>query len=100
MTNFQFTPQSITDLFEIWRFIAEDNPTAADRVEEAIFKACEFLANSPLAGRIRQDLTTLPLRFWVVQPYPSYLIVYNAESRPVQVIRILHAARDLPTILR
>ena len=99
MTRYQFTPQAITDLFDIWTFIAEDNPAAADKVEEAVFRACDLLADSPLAGRIRNDLTGLPVRFWLVQPYSNYLIVYRPESKPIQVIRILHAARDLPAVL-
>jgi antitoxin ParD1/3/4 len=100
MTTYQFTPQAVADLFDIWSFIAEDNPAAADRVEEAVFRACDFLADSPLAGRTRKDLTALPLRFWVVQPYSSYLVVYRPELKPLQIIRILHSARDLPTVLR
>ena len=82
-----------------WTYIAHDNPQAADRVEEAIFRACEFLAASPLAGRARADLTALPVRFWSAPPYRNYLIVYDANVTPLQVVRILHAARDLPSIL-
>jgi plasmid stabilization system protein ParE len=100
MSKYQFTPQAVADLFDIWSFIAEDNPAAADRVEEAVFRACDFLADSPFAGRTRKDLIPLPLRFWVVQPYSSYLIVYHPEKKPVQIIRILHTARDLPSVLR
>ncbi|MGO9648921.1 MAG: type II toxin-antitoxin system RelE/ParE family toxin [Terriglobales bacterium] len=100
MTRYRFTPQAVADLFDIWSFIAKDNPAAADRVEEAVFRACNFLADSPLAGRIRKDLTALPVRFWVVQPYSNYLIVYRPESNPLQIIRVLHAARDLPAVLR
>jgi len=100
MTKYQFTPQTVADLFDIWSFIAEDKPAAADRVEEVVFRACDLLADSPQVGRMRAVLTPLPLRFWVVQPYSNYLIVYDSEKRPLQVIRILHAARDLPTVLR
>jgi len=100
MTKYKFTPQAITDLFDIWSFIAGDNPAAADRVEEAVFNACDFLADSPLAGRIRTDLTPLPVRFWVLQPYPHYLVVYDPEKQPLQIIRILHTSRDLPRVLR
>jgi plasmid stabilization system protein ParE len=71
MSNYQFTPQSADDLLDIWSFIARDNRGAADRVEEAVFAACDLLADSPLAGRKRNDLTRLPLRFWVVHPYPN-----------------------------
>jgi plasmid stabilization system protein ParE len=100
MSNYQFTPQAVEDLFEIWSYIANDDSEAASRVEDAIYAACAFLADTPLAGRIREDLTALPLRFWLVRPYRNYWIVYHAETKPLQVIRILHAARNIPQILR
>jgi len=100
MNKYQFTSQAASDLVEIWNFIAEDNPTAADEVAEAIFRGCELLADSPHIGRFREDLTSLPVRFWVVQPYSNYLIVYRPEEKPLQVIRLLHAARDVSTLLR
>src|ERR1700691_2658965 len=100
MSSYQFTPQAARDLLDIWSFIAQDYRDAADRVEAAVFRACELLAESPHAGRIREDVTSLPLRFWVLPPYSNYLIVYDPESKPLHVIRILHGARDLPSILR
>jgi plasmid stabilization system protein ParE len=100
MNKYRFAPQAVADLLDVWSFIADDNPAAADRVEEALFRACDFLANSPLAGRMRKDLTPLPVRFWVVQPYSHYLIVYDSEKIPLQIIRILHTSRDLPPVLR
>jgi plasmid stabilization system protein ParE len=100
MNKYQFTPQAVTDLFEIWSFIAQDNPVAADRVEEAVYRACDFLADSPLVGRIRKELTPLPVRFWLVQPYSNYLIVYDPEKKPLRIIRILNSTRDLPSVLR
>ena len=100
MSSYRFTPQAIDDLFEIWSYIASDDLDAANRVEEAIHVASAFLADTPLAGRIREDLTVLPLRFWLVQPYRNYWIVYNPETKPLQVIRIIDAARDLPPLLR
>jgi plasmid stabilization system protein ParE len=67
MGRFQFTPQALDDLFEIWSYIARDSAAAADRVEESIYIACELLAGSPLAGTVRRDLTSLPVRFWIVR---------------------------------
>jgi plasmid stabilization system protein ParE len=32
MSKYQFTPQAVADFFDIWSFIAEDNPAAAYRV--------------------------------------------------------------------
>lgn len=99
MTRYRFTPQALTDLFDIWSYIAQDNLEAADRVEAAIYNACEFLADSPLAGTVRKDLTSLPVRFWLVPPFPNYFIVYNPVSKPMEVIRILHRARDIRSMM-
>jgi len=99
VSSYRFTPQAVADLFDIWSFIAQDKPAAADRVEEAVLRACDFLADSPMAGRVRKELTSRPVRFWVVQPYSNYLIVYDPEKKPLQVIRILHNARDLVSLL-
>ena len=99
MTRYQFTPQALDDLFEIWSYIAQDNPAAADRVEQAIYGACELLAGAPSGGTVREDLTSLPVRFWLVTPYPNYFIVYDPETKPVQIVRILHGARNVRSVL-
>jgi plasmid stabilization system protein ParE len=52
----------------------------------------EFLGGSPEAGHFREDLTDKPVKFW---PVFSYLIVYDPERRPIEVLRVLHGARDL-----
>lgn len=72
---------------------------AADRVEAAIYEACAFLADGPLRGKLREDLTQLPLRFWTVQAFPNYIIVYDPTKNPLQIIRILSGARDILAIL-
>lgn len=56
-------------------------------------------SSEPLIGHVRGELTRLPLRFWTLQRYPNYIIVYDPESDPLQIIRILHARRDVKRIL-
>lgn len=99
MTQYQFTPEATDDLFAIWSFIAEGSVAAADRVEKAIYAACILVANSPEIGGVRRELTDLPVRFWLVQPYQNYFIVYDPQTKPLHIIRILHGARNLPSIL-
>ena len=99
MSRYQLTPQALEDLFEIWSYIARDNVEAADRVEESVHKACDMLAEGPWRGKVRKDLTSLPLRFWTVQHYPNYIVVYNPRTNPLQIIRILHGARNILAIL-
>jgi plasmid stabilization system protein ParE len=99
MKKYRFTPQARADLFDIWNFIARDNREAADHVEAAIFRSCDLLSNSPLIGQTRKDLTSLPVRFWVVHPYRNYLIVYDPANQPLRIIRILHGARHVAPLL-
>ena len=90
----QFTPQAAEDLDAIWWVIAEDNRDAADRVEREILDTCHRLAKHPRMGTKRQDITPLPVRFWIVARFPNYVIVYRPETVPMQVVAVLHGKRD------
>jgi len=56
----------------------------------------KVLGANPGIGHAREDLTHLPVKFW---PVYSYLIVYDPETRPVQILRVLHGMRDVEEIL-
>jgi plasmid stabilization system protein ParE len=96
---FQFTPQATDDLDRIWWFIAKDNRVAADEVELEIVATCHRLAKHPLMGRTRQDITSLPVRFWTVTAFPNYAIVYRPDTTPLQIVAIVHGKRDVKEIL-
>jgi toxin ParE1/3/4 len=49
-------PLAETDLEEIWWYIAQDNPDAADRFLEKIEERCSTLANFLQTGRSRDEL--------------------------------------------
>jgi plasmid stabilization system protein ParE len=44
------TPLAKADIFDIWAYIAEDSETAADRVQQAVYDACAFLAEGRCAA--------------------------------------------------
>jgi plasmid stabilization system protein ParE len=50
VTAYALTPLAKADIFRIWCYIAEDSEAAADRVEQAIYNACAFVAEAPLRG--------------------------------------------------
>lgn len=61
MSNrFVLHPEALQDLDEIWEYIAQDNPDAADRVIIEIFSALDLLASSPSMGHRRPELTSDP----------------------------------------
>jgi plasmid stabilization system protein ParE len=95
--RYKLTPEARRDLLSIWEFIACDNIGAADRVVEAIHRACGTLARFPFSGHKRADVrTTEPVLFW---PVGSYIIVYRPAPKPVVILRVLHGARDLDALL-
>jgi len=99
MSVYVLTPLA-KDIFAIWSYIADDSEDAADRVEQAIYDSCAFVAEAPMRGHCRPDLTTRSLRFWTLTRYPSYTLVYRPETVPVQVIAVLHGKRNVRRILK
>ncbi len=67
MTGFEFHPQARSDLDEIWEFIRADNLDAADGMIAEILTAIRALVPFPGQGRRRPDLTSRPLRFFLVR---------------------------------
>ena len=63
MSAYVLTPLGKADIFDIWAYIAENSKSAADRLEQTIYDACAFLAEGPLCGHTRLDLTPRSLRF-------------------------------------
>ena len=97
MADHFFSPQARRDLVEIWEYIARENLDAADRVEQEIQQAILMLARNPELGHLRHDLTSKPVRFWAVH---SYLVIYDPDARPLEVVRILSGYRDVATLLK
>ena len=79
MSAYVLTPLAKMDIFNIWVYIAQDNENAADHVEQAIYEACAFVAESSMRGHSRTDLTARQLRFWTLTRYSNYTIVYDPK---------------------
>ena len=95
MPKFTRTSRAEEDLIEIWGYIAEDNPHAADQMLETIDAKCTLLAKNPRLGPARPDLAP-DLRYF---PVVSYLILYRETSDGVEIVRILHGARRLENLV-
>ena len=99
MSAYVLTPLAKAGIFDIWAYIADNSEPVADRVEQAIYDACGFLAEGPLRGHTRTDLTARQLRFWTLIHYPNYTIVYRPDTAPLQIVAVLHGRRNIPGIL-
>ena len=91
-------PEAALDLVQIWRYIKNNaSLEMADRVESVIREKIVFLAGNSGAGHWRRDLTEEPVRFFSIY---SFLIVYRPETKPLQVVAILHGSRDVEELLK
>jgi len=92
--RYRLSEQADQDLLEIAYYIAQNSIDAADRFIDRIHSRLELLAESPLMGRQRDDLAP-SLRSFTVG---KYVIFYRPTQDGIEVIRVLHGARDIDSI--
>ncbi len=92
--SFRLRPRALSDLEAIVETISVDNPQAAARWIEAIYRRCQLLADNPEMGALRDDIR----RGMRIVPVGSYLILYQVIGRDAEIVRVLHGARDLKRI--
>jgi|SRR5947209_5492378 len=97
MKTFVLTRLADRDLNQIWEYVAKDNIRTADRVLLAIENALRRIAKNPGIGHSRRELADERHRFFLVY---SYLIIYRPDTQPLQIVRVLHAARDIYNLLK
>lgn len=91
--RFTLTEEAAADAAELWEHLAQEyDHDVADRFLARIHDACERLVDMPGIGHYREELLDRAFRFWTVDPY---LIVYRWQARPLQIISIVHGARNL-----
>ena len=94
MADVQRTRQADIDLLEIWAYIAENNFEAANSTIQAIGRRCYDCADLPGIGRRHEDLS--PGLRSITEG--SYIIFYRVAEEGIQVVRVVHGTRDLPSL--
>ncbi len=86
------------DFTEIIKFIADDNPAAAESIAIKIEKNLELLSDNPNLGRVPRDeeIKNLGYRYLIVQ---NYIVFYSVEEKTILIHRILHGARNYKSLL-
>jgi plasmid stabilization system protein ParE len=98
VNRYILAPAAASDLVQIWHYLRKESSEAtADRVESIIREKMVALGSAPEMGHWRRDLTVADVRFFSVY---SYLIVYRPGTKPVQIVAVLHAARDVFALLK
>ena len=90
------TPQANEDLYEIWYFIAVErqNPQNADRFILQLNDAFLKMAANPTMGIQKNEYAHGLYQF----PFKNYQMFYFSIDDGIEIIRVLHGARDLPEL--
>jgi|SRR4051812_21465948 toxin ParE1/3/4 len=91
MQKIRRTRASLADYREIWNYIARDNPAAANRLLRRLDAALQMLAEAPFAGRDAGEFAA-HMRCFTVS---NHLIFYRPIRDIIELIRVLHSARDI-----
>lgn len=94
-------PKAVTDIDEHVAYIAEDNIEKALEFDDAVFESFDRLRQMPLIGSERASMNEklTGLRMWFVKGFENYLIFYRPLGDRIEIVRVLHSARDRDFIL-
>lgn len=84
-------PRAWIDIAEIWEYIAEDSEAQADIFVDRFDAQFQLLVQQPGLGRVRNELLA-GLRSL---PFERYVICYRAIDDGIDIVRVLHSARDV-----
>jgi toxin ParE1/3/4 len=79
------------DLRDAHRWVARDNPQAADRMLVRILNVMDLLASGVVVGRSVRLRDGRKVRTWAVPPYRIY---YRRTPNVLSIVRIYHQARQ------
>lgn len=96
MARLTVRPQALSDLDDIFDYIAEDSVTRATSFITRLYRQMEKLSTNPSMGRHREDLFP-DLRCF---PYGNYLIFYISLNDGVDIVRVLNGARDIEALFK
>ncbi len=93
-----FTQKAEQDIEEIWGFIAEDSPDEAARFVRHLEKQVGTLERFPEKCRLIPENEQLRTRYRQLI-YGHYRMIFKISDRTVYLIRVIHAARLLESLI-
>jgi toxin ParE1/3/4 len=102
MKPVRLTPRADSDIDACFAWIAKDNPAAALGFLDAIELTCDALSRMPGIASPRYAEISLVhgIRMLAIKDFGNYLLFYLEHEDCVDVIRVLHGARDIPEALQ
>lgn len=95
MAELRWSKLAISDLEDIITYISLDSEENARLFVTKIIDSVENTSTFPYSGRIVPELNDEQIREKVFQ---NIRIIYRVKDNMMEVIRVLHSARDFPEI--
>lgn len=94
------SPKADRDLDAQFLYFAEESVDLARRYFTAAQNTLERLAQMPELGAVygfeRTELADV--RVWPVREFGNHLVFYRPVPGGIEVVRVLHGARDIPAV--
>lgn len=97
MSTLTWAPRARQDLIVIWSYYATRNPDAADQLLDEIERIARPLSDNPMMGVRRNELGPGVRTFVAAR---VSVVAYRVLEDGVDVLAVVHHARDVRRVLR
>ena len=91
MASVKISALAEADLREVWSYVAENNPAAADKLIKELLEKIRSLPRNPALGRDRSEII-INLRSL---PVKKYVVFYLIAGDGIEIYRVLHSSRNI-----
>ena len=88
-----WSPLAIDRVSEIAAYIAQENPTAAEKWIDTVFRKVEDLQDFPESGRVVPETENKAIRELI---YGNYRLIYRLGEKRISVLTVRHGKQILP----
>jgi toxin ParE1/3/4 len=94
MNRYRISPAARDDLKRISRYIAivKESPQGAKRLRTRFLDSFRLIAKNPMIGQACPEYGE-QVRIW---PVGNYVVVYQPQKNGIDIVQVVHGARDLP----
>ena len=97
MAEIRWTDEAVKWLNNIYDYIAQENPTAAQRVVEGIYNKAQILKTFPQIGYKYRDEPEGQIRILL---YGHYRIAYIIKHESIEVLGVFHGSLNIEEYIK
>src|SRR5262245_58809109 len=92
--------EALRDLEGLVDYLRERSVEVAQRFVDATEETFRFLAENREVGQLCHfaDARLVGMRVWRIEHFPNHLVFYLPIDNGVQIVRVLHGARDIDAL--